>query len=89
MGAVDFIEKPFREQILLESIQKAIAQDVGRRHKMADVAEVKKRITSLTAREREVVDGIIEGKANKEQIAECMLYNSIWRTTTTTKSLKK
>ena len=65
MGAVDFIEKPFREQALLESIQNAIAMDVNRRRKIQDVAETKKRIKSLTAREREVMNGIIEGKPNK------------------------
>ena len=65
MGAVDFIEKPFREQALLESIQNAIAMDTNRRRKTRDVSETKKRIKSLTAREREVMNGIIEGKPNK------------------------
>ena len=52
MGAVDFIEKPFREQVLLESIQNAIALDVSRRRKMRDVSETKKRIKSLTTRKK-------------------------------------
>ena len=64
-GAVDFIEKPFREQDLLDAIQKALAADVVRRSSGDERAVVVARIKSLTPREREVMDLVVEGKASK------------------------
>lgn len=64
-GAQDFIQKPFREQELLDSIN--LAMETGNRDRKAlQVGQsVKQNIQRLTAREREVMDMIIEGKANK------------------------
>lgn len=61
-GAVDFLEKPFREEALLESIQSAIQQRPQQRH----AGEVSSSVCSLTEREREVLDLLIEGHTNKE-----------------------
>jgi FixJ family two-component response regulator len=64
-GAVDFIEKPFSDQKLLESIIKATEISLQNRHKKVEIAEVMKRAGSLTARERQVMEEIVNGKTNK------------------------
>ena len=70
MGAVDFIEKPFREEQLLERIHQAIAQDAVDRRKHAKRADVLTRLALLTQREREVLDRVVVGRANKQIAAE-------------------
>lgn len=68
-GAVDFIEKPFNEQLLLDSVQNALAQDHAQRQSRIRRQEVIKRFASLTSREQEVMKWVVEGLANKD-IAE-------------------
>lgn len=65
-GAVDFIEKPFRDQTLLDRVQEALARDVEARASKAAYQTTHQRLSLLTPKEREVLDLIIEGKANKE-----------------------
>ena len=64
-GAVDFIQKPFRDQDLLDRINSALAQGVGRREDMEEQRVIEERIHSLTRRERQVMEMVVEGKANK------------------------
>ena len=64
-GAVDFIQKPFRDQDLLDRINSALAQGVGRREDMQEQRAIEERIHSLTRRERQVMEMVVEGKANK------------------------
>jgi two-component system response regulator FixJ len=64
-GALDFIEKPFRHPLLLDSIQKAIALDGQRRRRYRERRGVQSRLRLLTPREREVLGHLITGKANK------------------------
>jgi FixJ family two-component response regulator len=64
-GAVDFIEKPFDDQRMLDLVHKAIALDADNRRRAADQADAAARYASLSAREREVLDLLIEGKTNK------------------------
>ena len=64
-GAVDFIQKPFRDQDLLDRINSALAQGVERREDMEEQRAIEERIHSLTRREREVMEMVVEGKANK------------------------
>jgi len=64
-GAADFIQKPFRDQDLLDKIQHAIAQDGRIREKLADRQNILSRIESLTPREQEVMEMVVDGKANK------------------------
>lgn len=64
-GAVDFIQKPFRDQDLLDRINSALAQGVGRREDMEEQRAIEERIHSLTRRERQVMEMVVEGKANK------------------------
>ena len=65
-GAVDFIEKPFSDQALLDRIHQAIAKDQEVRRRKAKRAEVAARVEVLTAREREVMDLVVVGKATKQ-----------------------
>lgn len=69
-GAVDFMEKPFDENILLERIQEAIRLDQSNRKALDKQANADSRLASLTPRECEVMWLIVAGKANKEIAAE-------------------
>ena len=64
-GAVDFIQKPFRDQELLDRIREALATDEERRVAQQHHAEVAGRLERLTNREREVFDLVVTGKPNK------------------------
>jgi two-component system, LuxR family, response regulator FixJ len=65
LGAVDFIEKPFNHQQLLDSVQRAIERDVGQRRRRADQANIQKRLDELTDRERQVLDLVVCGEPSK------------------------
>ncbi|MCF8177281.1 MAG: sigma-70 family RNA polymerase sigma factor [Sulfuritalea sp.] len=64
-GAFDFVEKPFNDQDLLDRIQKAIAVDAEQRDRDAQRAQLQSLFVSLTPREREVMDLVVEGMSNK------------------------
>ena len=64
-GAVDFIQKPFRDQDLLDRIREAVKTDRERRAEQEKHAEVEHRLARLTNREREVFDLVVTGKPNK------------------------
>jgi FixJ family two-component response regulator len=64
-GAVEFVEKPFNRQTLLEKVQRAIRQDVERYRLLADRESMRTRFESLTDKEREVLDAIKVGEPNK------------------------
>lgn len=64
-GAADFIEKPFDEETMLSAIHKALTVSTGEEQIRNERREVLDRLALLSAREREVVDGLVEGKANK------------------------
>jgi FixJ family two-component response regulator len=64
-GALDFIEKPFRDQILLDNIQKAIEVDAQTRRNRKESQDVQSRIQNLTRRERQIMDLLVLGKTNK------------------------
>ena len=64
-GAIDFIEKPFKGQYLLDQVHKGIAEDAQIRKKQAQQQVVSASLALLTPREREVMDLVIAGKANK------------------------
>lgn len=65
-GAIDFIEKPFRDQHLLDSIYKALAQGTTLKSADDERAVIAARINSLTSRELEVMNLIVEAKKSKE-----------------------
>ncbi|MCG8523224.1 MAG: response regulator transcription factor [Pseudomonadales bacterium] len=64
-GAVDFIQKPYREEALLEKIEAALEQDQEQRKSLDEKQEIIRRVKSLTPREREIMDRMIVGQANK------------------------
>lgn len=64
-GAFDFLTKPFRDQDLLDRINSALKQDSENRAAIEKHADLRRRAESLTAREREVLALVVDGKANK------------------------
>ena len=64
-GAFDFIQKPFRDQELLDRIQGALKAERARRSARAERSDVRVKIERLTKREHEVFDLVVTGKPNK------------------------
>ena len=64
-GAVDFIQKPFRDQDLIDRINQALEKDRENRDGLRERDGIRRRIGDLTPREREVLDLVTKGKANK------------------------
>jgi two-component system response regulator FixJ len=69
-GALDFIEKPFSDQLLLDRVRQALEIDRQDREVRCRRDEARRRLESLTAREREVLALVVAGKANKEIAAD-------------------
>ena len=69
-GAVDFIEKPFRSQLLLDRIREAIDKDAIARKARARRSEITVRFARLTPRERQVVDLLVSGCSSKQIAAQ-------------------
>ena len=65
-GAVDFLEKPFDNEILLERIAEAIKKDIASREQLVEHLKIQNRLDSLTVREQEVLSLIVKGHSNKE-----------------------
>ena len=64
-GAVDFIQKPYREQDLLDKINQALALDEKQRQALQERHSIVEKLESLTPREKEVMEMMVDGKANK------------------------
>jgi two-component system response regulator FixJ len=64
-GAVDFIEKPFDDEVLLSAIKAALSQHKDDSERGSRAAEIRGRLALLSERERQVLDGLVAGKANK------------------------
>lgn len=64
-GAVDFVQKPYREQELLEKIERAFAIDRANREGLQQRQAIAARLESLTPRELDVLRLMVEGRANK------------------------
>jgi FixJ family two-component response regulator len=65
-GAVEFLTKPFRDQDLLDAIHQALDRDRVARQHQSEMAGLRKRYDSLTAREREVMGLVVSGMLNKQ-----------------------
>jgi FixJ family two-component response regulator len=72
-GAVDFIQKPYREQALLDSINAALARDAAARRSTSAADDFEARLASLTEREREVLDHVLSGSTSKEIARELVV----------------
>jgi len=64
-GAFDFLQKPFRDQELLDRVQRALIRDTDNRARLRHTDRIRERLASLSPREREVLDLVTQGKANK------------------------
>ncbi|HQZ13597.1 MAG TPA: response regulator FixJ [Devosia sp.] len=69
-GAIDFLEKPFSDDVLIESIRRAAARAAERMQSAAATELVRLRIDSLSERERQVLKGVIAGHPNKTIASE-------------------
>ncbi len=65
-GAVEFLTKPFRDQELLDAIHQALDRDRLARQRQSELAGLRQRYASLTAREREVMGLVVSGMLNKQ-----------------------
>ncbi len=66
IGAVDFFEKPFDDEALLASVRSALRQQEGEKKRDMARAEIDSRIAALSNRERDVLAGLVAGRANKQ-----------------------
>lgn len=65
-GAVDFIEKPYNEQVLLDRVTACIEVDIRRKRRMLHTAELEQRLATLTGREREILHAVAAGESSKD-----------------------
>lgn len=69
-GAIDFIEKPFSDDVLIESITRAAERAAQQTQSAATTEQVRQRIATLSERERQVLGGVVAGNPNKIIAAE-------------------
>ena len=65
-GAMDFLEKPFDDEVLLASVRSAFEKRDGNSKRRAECAEIETRLAALSNRERDVLAGLVAGRANKQ-----------------------
>ena len=65
VGAVDFLEKPFDDEMLLSSVRSALRKGADTARHKAEVSDMTERLAALSQRERQVLEGLVAGKANK------------------------
>jgi len=66
IGAVDFLEKPFDDEVLLASVESALRQRHGEIKRQIERTEIEARLAALSPRERDVLGGLVAGRANKQ-----------------------
>jgi two-component system response regulator FixJ len=65
IGAVDFLEKPFDDDLLLAAVRSALNTEAGAARHKAELAGIHDKLAALSNRERQVLEGLVGGKANK------------------------
>ena len=65
LGAFDFLEKPFDDDLLIESVRAALSRDADTAKRKAELAGINDKLNALSKREREVLEGLVAGKPNK------------------------
>jgi len=66
IGAIDFLEKPFDDEVLIASVKAALRQNEGEAKRHGERAEIEGRLATLSNRERDVLGGLVAGRANKQ-----------------------
>jgi two-component system, LuxR family, response regulator FixJ len=66
IGAADFFEKPFDDDLLVASVRAALRQQADQTKRGAERADIEQRISTLSPREKDVLAGLIDGRANKQ-----------------------
>lgn len=66
IGALDFLEKPFDDDVLLKSVRSALARQDGETKRHTERAEIENKLAALSNRERDVLGGLVAGRANKQ-----------------------
>jgi two-component system, LuxR family, response regulator FixJ len=66
MGAINFLEKPFDDDVLLASVRSALEKGDQDRTRQAERNSIQSRIAALSNRERDVLQGLVAGRANKQ-----------------------
>jgi len=65
LGAADFLEKPFDDDLLIASVRSALNQGADAAKRNAEIADINEKLAALSNRERQVLDGLVAGKPNK------------------------
>ena len=65
IGAVDFLEKPFDDDTLLDAVRASLTRTADTAQRNAELTEIHDKLAALSNRERQVLDGLVAGKANK------------------------
>ncbi len=66
IGAIDFLEKPFDDEVLLASVRSALNQLDRDSKRQAERSDIESRLAALSNRERDVLEGLVAGHANKQ-----------------------
>ena len=66
IGALDFLEKPFDDEVLLTSVRSALKRQDGETKRHTERAEIESKLAALSNRERDVLGGLVAGRANKQ-----------------------
>jgi two-component system, LuxR family, response regulator FixJ len=66
IGATDFLEKPFDDEVLIASVKAALRQKEGEAKRHGERADIEGRLAALSNRERDVLGGLVAGRANKQ-----------------------
>ncbi len=69
-GACEFLTKPFEDDVLIAAVQRAFARDAAERARRAELADIRRRLATLTPREFQVLGCVVAGKLNKQTAAE-------------------
>jgi two-component system response regulator FixJ len=64
-GALDFLEKPFDDRVLIDGVGRALEVDRRQRRRREETTALRRRLDALTPRERDVLQGLLDGKPNK------------------------
>jgi len=72
-GAVDFLEKPFRNDLLLDRVEEAVQEDLQHRARQERKQSIVLAYDTLTPREREIMEAVVRGRSNKQIAAALQL----------------